>query len=307
MRYRFRGLLRDTGKPVEGHVEAPSVDQAYALMGDNNIVCESLREDPRMGDFTRGGPGGGAPGPTAAAAGGEAGGEGDEFTSAIDSALDTSSTQVNVDDLWRKYRGQRVRVIDRDKIRNRVMSVVSKAMLAGGPAVAGANGDGSGREDERQTLARVEEALTKMFGDNQNLTSELTPGQAAARAAGPPAEQMGQLFDMMLDLQKSMAEVKALVRKGGGGWGGGGGGGGRRGPMIKSVRDPKNDKVLLEIFETNVKLQKKSAAGSAAAAAIAAASKPAAGPSAAAQKLAAASAARDAAKKAARPEKPPAG
>lgn len=290
MRYRFRGLLRDTGKPVEGHVEAPSVDQAYALMGDNNIVCESLREDPRLGDFTR------AEDAPTSDGGGD--GNGDDFTNAIDSALDTSSTQVNVDDLWRKYRGQRVRVIDRDKIRNRVMSVVSKAMLGGG---------GAGGAGESQTLQRVEEALTKMFGDNQNLTSEISAGQAAAQAAGPPSAQMGQLTDMVLDLQKSMAELKALVRKGGGGWGGGGGGGGgRRGAMIKSIKDPKNDKVLLEIFETNVKLQKGAAerhGGGGAAAAIAAAGAPTkSGPSEAAKRLAAQSRARDDAKKAARPD-----
>lgn len=280
LRYRFRGLLRDTGKPVEGHVEAPSVDQAYALMGDNNIVCESLREDPRLGESTRA--------EAAPVASGAGGADGDEFTSAIDSALDTSSTQVNVDDLWRKYRGQRVRVIDRDKIRNRVMSVVSKAM------VGGSSGGGTG---ETQTLQRVEEALTKMFGDNQNLTSEMSAGQAAAQAAGPPSAQMGQLTDMVLDLQKSMAELKALVRKGGGGWGGGGGGGGgRRGAMIKSVKDPKNDKVLLEIFETNVKLQK-SVAGRTEGAAPAKA-----GPSEAAKRLAAQAKAKDAAKKAARPK-----
>ena len=159
---------------------------------------------------------------------------------------------------------------------------------------------------ESQTLQRVEEALTKMFGDNQNLTSEISAGQAAAQAAGPPSAQMGQLTDMVLDLQKSMAELKALVRKGGGGWGGGGGGGGRRGAMIKSVKDPKNDKVLLEIFETNVKLQKGAAArhgGGGAAAAIAAAGAPAkSGPSEAAKRLAAQSKARDEAKKAARPD-----
>ncbi len=279
--------MRDTGKPVEGHVEAPSVDQAYTLMGNNNIVCESLREDPRLGDFT---------GTEAVPSPGGPAAESDDFTHAIDSALDTSSTQVNVDDLWRKYRGQRVRVIDRDKIRNRVMSVVSKAMLSGG----------GGDSGEKQTLQRVEEALTKMFGDNQNLTSEISPGQAAAQAAGTPSAQMGQLTDMVLDLQKSMAELKALVRKGGGGWGGGGGGGGRRGAMIKSVKDPKNDKVLLEIFETNVKLQKGAAqrhGGGGAAAAIAAAAGAAkSGPSEAAKRLAAQSKAKDAAKKAARPD-----
>ncbi len=240
MRYRFRGLLRETGKPVEGHVEAPTVDQAYGLMADNGIVCEALREDPRLGDFTSLGaprPGGGAA--AGASGGAAAAGDGpvDEFANAIDSAFDTSSTQVNVDDLWRKYRGQRVRVIDRDKIRQRVLSVVTKALQQ----------SMSGRDDRDQTLERVEVALAKMFGDNKNLTSELSPQQVAME------DQINRLNAVVMTMEKSMTALTMAMRRGGGGWGGGGG---TRGQMIKSVKDPKNDKVLLEIFETNLALQR---------------------------------------------------
>ncbi|MEO0514358.1 MAG: hypothetical protein AAF086_03575 [Planctomycetota bacterium] len=236
MRYRFRGLLRETGKAVEGHVEAPTVDQAYDLMADNGIVCEAMREDPRLGDFTS--PSGT---PAGAATPGQAGASApDEFTSAIDSALDTSSTQVNVDDLWRRYRGQKVRVIDRDKIRQRVMNVVTKALQQ----------SVSGKDDRDQTLERVEEALGKMFGDNKNLTSELSPQQVAME------DQINRLNSVVLTMEKSMAQLTMAMRRGGGGWGGGDGGSTTRGQMIKAVKDPKNDKVLLEIFETNLKLQR---------------------------------------------------
>lgn len=238
MRYRFRGLLRETGKAVEGHVEAPTVDQAYDLMADNGIVCEAMREDPRMGDFTSAG-GASPASPTGGQVG--AGGAPDEFASAIDSALDTSSTQVNVDDLWRRYRGQKVRVIDRDKIRQRVMNVVTKALQQ----------SMSGKDDRNQTLERVEEALGKMFGDNKNLTSELSPQQVAME------DQIARLNSVVLTMEKSMAQLTMAMRRGGGGGGWGGGADhSTRGNMIKAVKDPRNDKVLLEIFESNLQLQR---------------------------------------------------
>ena len=50
MRYRFRGLVRDTGKPVEGHVDADNEEFAFHLLANNGIVTESLRADPRPED-----------------------------------------------------------------------------------------------------------------------------------------------------------------------------------------------------------------------------------------------------------------
>ena len=208
--------MRDSGKPVEGHVDAPNADQAFRMMADNNIVCESLREDPRL-----------SPPPSIE-------GEDKDVASAIESALDVSSTQVNVDDLWKRYRGQRVRVIDRDKIRNNVMSVMTKAIQQ------------TGGGNTNQTLARVEEALTKMFGDNKNLTSEVSPTQTALE------DQITRLNSVVLRLEKQLAGLTMAIRRGGYG----GGGGAPTGRLMKQVKDPKNDKVLLEIFETNLELQR---------------------------------------------------
>lgn len=207
--------MRDTGKPVEGHVDAPTADEAFQLMAGNGIVCESLREDPR-------------PAP-------EANTPDASVASQIDSALDVASTDVNVDDLWKRYRGQRVRVIDRDKIKNNVFAVMSKAIQQPG-----------GGNDQHQTLQRVEEALTKMFGDNQNLTSELSPTQTALE------DQITRLNGVVLRLEKQLAQLTMAIRRGGYG----GGGGAPSGRLMKQVKDPKNDKVLLEIFETNLELQR---------------------------------------------------
>lgn len=210
--------MRDTGKPVEGHVDASNGEEAFTLMSGNGIVCESLREDPRTPSNATGG----------------ASGQNADVASQIDSALDVASTDVNVDDLWKRYRGQRVRVIDRDKIKNNVFSVMTKAIQQ------------SGTGNSSQTLERVEEALTKMFGDNQNLTSEVSPTQTALE------DQITRLNGVVLRLEKQLAQLTMAIRRGGYG----GGGGAPSGKLMKQVRDPKNDKVLLEIFETNLDLQR---------------------------------------------------
>jgi hypothetical protein len=208
--------MRETGKPVEGHVDAPDGETAFKLMADNGIVCESLREDPAKPIA----PAGSSP-------------QDNEVASQIESALDISSTDVNVDDLWKRYRGQRVRVIDRDKIRSNVLAVMTKAIQQ------------SGGGNSNQTLERVEEALTKMFGDNKNLTSELSPTQTALE------DQITRLNGVVLRLEKQLAQLTMAIRRGGYG-----GGGAPTGRLMKQVRDPKNDKILLEIFETNLEMQR---------------------------------------------------
>lgn len=210
--------MRDTGKPVEGHVDASNGEVAFALMSGNGIVCESLREDPRR---------------VSSQADDQNAAQNAEVASQIDSALDVSSTDVNVDDLWKRYRGQRVRVIDREKIRNNVIAVMTKAIQQ------------TGGGNKNQTLERVEEALTKMFGDNKNLTSEVSPTQTALE------DQITRLNGVVLRLEKQLAQLTMAIRRGGYG-----GGGAPSGKLMKQVRDPKNDKVLLEIFETNLDLQR---------------------------------------------------
>lgn len=257
LRYRFKGLLRETGKPVEGHVEAQGQASAFRMLGDNGIVCEALREDPLPEAYT---------------------GSDDEVGSAIDSALDVSSTNVDVDEIARRYSGQSVRVIDRDKIRKRVMEVVTTAIKKSLPASTSA--DTSARDE---TLERVEEAIKKVFGNNANLTSEVpapapdpapaarvvpkaaTPAGAGVADDTPFAENKFQLISEALGrIERNVNIVVAAAKRGGIGGGGGGGRGAdhsaHAGKHVKTIRNPANDKVLLQIFETNVKLQKNVAA-----------------------------------------------
>lgn len=243
MRYRFRGLIRETAKPVEGHVEAPSEDVAYQVLGDNGIVCESLVADPRPGERGHYVP------------------PSDHVTSAIDSALDTSASQVDFDRLTERYKGKRVWVLDRGKIRDRVKTVVMQAIQQSAKATSTPQTS----KDEAAMMDRVATAIDKMFADQRNVATQTTPEAAAAAEAKAKAEEAGgtsvggtgiedqiaRLSSVVRQLEMSMSEMSAMVRRGG--FGGGGGGGGRGGgghhfPVPEA--DRRHDKVLLEIFES---------------------------------------------------------
>src|SRR5579864_424585 len=137
VRYLFRGMIRETGRPVEGHVEAANPDEALMALSDNAIVTESLVPDPKPVNFNEEFP------------------NQPELASAIESAFDSSSSQINFDDLTERFRGKKVWVIDRDKIRRRVCQVVDQAL-----ATSEAHGDSAA-----QSRQRVQQALQGMFAD----------------------------------------------------------------------------------------------------------------------------------------------
>ena len=106
MRYRYSGLKRDTGDAVRGHVEAESQEHAYHVLGDHGVVVESLEPDPEPTDDS--------PSPN--------------IETAIDKAFNASAKRVRFDKLAKNYAGKRVWVIDRQKIKRKVMSAVDKAV-----------------------------------------------------------------------------------------------------------------------------------------------------------------------------------
>src|SRR4051812_11002259 len=152
VRYRFRGLVRETGKPVEGHVEAEWHEQALNLLSENGIVTESLREEPKPLNLSN------QPA------------DQDQFSSAIDSAVDTSSTQVSFDALADKFKGKSVWVIDREKIRKRVAQVVDQATTASMQTA----------DTGTETRDRVADAIEKLFQNNETLTSRIGQMQQQA-------------------------------------------------------------------------------------------------------------------------------
>ena len=274
MRYLFRGMIRTNGRVVEGHVEAPTPEEAYGALSYNGIVTESLRPDPRPDNVPDQEPEEQGPEPT--------------FRQAIDSALDSASMQVAFDSLTEQYKGKKVWVLDRDKIRKRVAQVVDQ-VLAEAQRKA---------ETDQKTRELVQEAIKGMFADNRNIASERTAESIAAERAAqaavaaeraaqaaadkvaaaaaaqitaaaaapralphpagkqlPPSEalehQIQRLSGVVLQAEKALASIiSAAARVGRGG----GGGGGRRGVSLGGGE--KGNEVLLEIFKTNLALQR---------------------------------------------------
>jgi len=227
VRYRFRALERDTGKPVEGHVEAGNPEEALGLLSENGYVTESLREDPKplnlsSQPFAR-----------------------PEVADAIDSALDTASSQVAFDALADRFRGKNVWVIDRDKIRRRVSQVVDQVM-----AQTMANTDA-----DLETRRKVAEAIEGLFKDTQNITSR-APQVAAAGSGELNAtleKQIGRLANFITKAESLLASMSSTLRNisvGGGGYAP------RRARVSGGQRDEQNA-VLAEIFKSNVELLSK--------------------------------------------------
>ena len=138
MRYLFRGLIRETGRPVEGHVEANTEGDACHALSENGVVTESLIPDPKPLNLADELP------------------KAPEFADALESAFDSSSSQVDFDALTERYHGKKVWVIDRDKIRRRVAQVIDAAL-----ALSALHG-----ETHDRTRARINTALEGMFADN---------------------------------------------------------------------------------------------------------------------------------------------
>ena len=276
MRYLFRGMVRDSGRPVEGHVEAVTNDDAFNALSQNGVVTESLTPDPKplnLNDELPSAP---------------------QFADALESAFDSSSSQVDFDALSDRYTGKKVWVIDRDKIRRRVAQVVDAALALSHLHDEGAN----------QTRERVNSAIQAMFDDNRNLASErnadsiagvrfngggngngvdrgfvqppppppppapvsrvapyLPPnggnGGTGGYANGHPGleSQLARMAQMVKQAESALSAIQAAARNGGGFGGGGGGGGGKRRSAARAGgRSEEQNGVLLEIFKSNLAL-----------------------------------------------------
>jgi hypothetical protein len=212
---------------VEGHVEAQTEQMAHDALSEAGYVTERLWPDPKPLNQ----------GPTAQAP---------QFSDALDSALDTSSTQVAFDDLTERYKGKRVWVIDRDKIRRRAAQVVDQAIAMSHHE----------QENAMELRERVADAIKGMFGDNRNIASERPAENPAAAPAGNAEastaldQQIQRLNHVVTQAESVLATLAAAARR----LGSGGGGGPRRRFVPQPVNEPQNE-VLLEIFKTNLELR----------------------------------------------------
>jgi hypothetical protein len=262
--------MRDTGQPVEGHIEANDVDIAYDMLSGHGVVASSVIPDPKPLNIHEELP------------------DAPELADALESAMDSSSSQVNFDDIAEQYKGKKVWVIDRDKIRRRVAQVVDTAFH-----LATTSG-----ENHTQTQERIRSALHGLFNDNRNLASErnassvmgmkfnpddanprrpMSPpgsirvnspqsavaglpqmapvGEVNVAPSSPLEEQIKRLADVVSSAETVLATLRAAARGLGRGGGEGGGGGRRQSKGRSAMNDEKND-VLLTIYKSNVELLK---------------------------------------------------
>jgi hypothetical protein len=226
VRYRFKGIVRTTGQTVEGHAHGDTPDEALAALSEHGIVTESLREDPEPLNLTN---------------------QQTPFGSRIDSALDTAASQVPFDKLADKFKGKNVWVLDRDKIRRGVAQVVDQA-LNEALVAHGGGGGGAGSLDAGEIRKQVSDAISGLFKDNKNLTSEVSQGSSMKLD-----HAVDRIEQMVRRAESVLAQMTVAIGKmgsgGGGGWGGprrfsgkGGGGG-------------EQNAVLMEIFKENLRLR----------------------------------------------------
>ena len=231
MRFRFKGFGRDTGKPLSGHLEAADAEAAYQLLSERGIVTESLQGDPDSS----------ASSDTPDVQLFE-----NSLDEALNSALDASSKRVSFDALTKYYRGKKVRVIDRDKIRQQVAEVVDSTLLAS--ELLGANSS-TARE-------RVAEAIRGLFQNSQNVTSPPPVAQPtpANGASGPDlSNQIGKLSDVVQQAERMIAAMQSALRNVESG-----GAGPRRSVSSNASLqfNPEQNAVLREILESNLELRR---------------------------------------------------
>jgi hypothetical protein len=159
-----------------------------------------------------------------------------KFDSALEGALDGASSQIDFDALTERYRGKKVWVIDRDKIRRNVARVADQAI-----AQSLVNDEGTAA-----TRERVADAINELFKDTRNLTSQQNTTNTSLE------KQISRLASVIKQFEASMAQMQSAIRNIGSG--GGGGYGPRRSRGAPEGQKQEQNAVLLEIFKTNLDL-----------------------------------------------------
>lgn len=159
-----------------------------------------------------------------------------QFDNALEGALDGASSQIDFDALTERYRGKKVWVIDRDKIRRNVARVVDQALS-----------QSMGKDESSiATRERVADAINELFKDTRNLTSQHTATNASLD------KQIGRLAGVIKQFESALTMMQSAIRNIGSG--GGGGYAPRRGRGQPAPGGNEQNAVLLEIFKTNLDL-----------------------------------------------------
>ena len=262
MRYLFRGLIRETGKTVEGAVEAESPEEALNALSANGIVTEDLTPAPLP--ISAVAPSERAPYTprTAGAAGAPPvppGARNDlvraqniahpaaQSADPVERALAAASQAVSFDAVAQRYRGKSVWVIDRDKIRRQVAVIVDQALKE-------IESKQQNRYDGDQVRETVATALKQMFKDNRNIASPQSPQPQGVVGSSPQLEAQIDRMEQFLSRAETVLTQLLVAAKRIAAGGYGGFAPRRMGHIPRGGADEQNE-VLLEIFKSNVKLR----------------------------------------------------
>jgi hypothetical protein len=261
----FRGLIRETGKTVEGAVEADTPEDALNALSANGIVTEDLTPAPlpisALAPSARAGfvprtAGAAGPPPVPPGLGGasivpaeKAQHPGLNSADPVERAFAAAAQAVSFDAVAQRYRGKSVWVIDRDKIRRQVAVIVDQALK-------GVEAKQQNRYDGDQVRETVATALKEMFKDNRNIASPQAPGGGAVGTltSSPQLEAQIDRMEQFLSraetvLTQLLVAAKRIAAGGAGGFAP------RRMGHIPKPRSEEQNEVLLEIFKSNVRLR----------------------------------------------------
>ncbi|MEM1013158.1 MAG: hypothetical protein AAGI46_13175 [Planctomycetota bacterium] len=293
VRYLFRGLIRETGRSVEGAVEAETAEDALTALSNNGIVTEDLTPAPiPIGGLEasarasvapvsagRAGPPPLPPGSLEADDGGIVSGgrpveqlpppvhPGSQSSDPIDRAFAEASQSVSFDAVAQRYKGKSVWVIDRDKIRRQVAVVVDGAIRT---ATADADKKIENAEETGDQIREsVASALKELFKDNRNIASQKDAAEAekekqaqqaqvatTTAVSSPQLEALtGRLEQFLGKAENVLTQLQVAARRVGSGGGGAAGFAPRRISHIPKPRSDEQNSVLMEIFKSNLKLR----------------------------------------------------
>ena len=240
-RFLFRGLDRESGKPVEGRVEACDTEAAYQVLSDHGIVTDSLRDDTRSLAVS----------PATSAI--------SQFADALERALDSSSSQIAFDDLSERYRGKKIWVVDREKIRRRVAQVVDSTLAA----------SDANLESGMTARQRVANVISGLFGDTRNIASEhnaeiiaklssMVGAATVPGAGGNPAKTDADLAQQIGRLSAVVEQAEGLIAAMSAALHAVESGGGPRRRVAVTAPSPagEQNQVLREIFQSNLDLRR---------------------------------------------------
>lgn len=160
MYYLFRGLRRGSGEPVIGRLFALNEEAVHNLLEAHAIIAETVSpEEP-----------------------------GSLFPPALEAALREAGLRITFDQMAKLHEGQGVWILQREKIRDRVMQLAREAL--------------GSAEDRQPARRRIEQLLDTLYGDRH-------PGTTAAAGDG----RFANAEEVRAEVQRLMAAINKLERE----------------------------------------------------------------------------------------------